>query len=370
MPAGQTPFSTINAVSDDFEVPTIFKANLSYTHLFGNRYSLGANLLVSRTVNNYTYQEANLVEDPYFVSGSDGRPVFVPAETIRPNGSTDWTDSRISDRIGRTLLLTSDGELEQYALIFEGTARVGEDGYLNAAFTFNRARDNSSYNCCVANTSTFLPVTGDPRALNWGISDNNFNHKLVVNGATPSWGGFNLGFTVIGSGSDPYGFTVNSNRSANGDFNLRNDVAYLYDPNDPATPEDIRTAYNEILADPEVPGHYKTYLSDNFGRFAERNGGKAPWRAIVDMRAAYKLTLPGLKHGLELTADLFNVANLLNKDWGRTNDYGRENRLMRITGFDQVTQAYEYAVNTGVANEPINGTPWRLQLGVRYTFNQ
>ena len=57
---GQTPFSTINAVSDDFEVPTIFKVNFSYTHLFDDRYSLRVNFLASRTVNNYTYQEANL----------------------------------------------------------------------------------------------------------------------------------------------------------------------------------------------------------------------------------------------------------------------------------------------------------------------
>ena len=367
---GAVPFSTINAVGDDFEVPTIYKANFSYTHLFGNRYSLGFNLLASRTVNNYTYQEANLVRDPYFVSSSDGREVFVPAATITEVGNTDWLDSRISDRVGRTLVLTSDGELEQYAAILEATARVGEDGYLNAAYTIHQARDNSSYNCCVANTSTFLPVTGDPRALNWGYSDNNFRNKLVVNGATPTLAGFNLGFTVIGSGGDPYGFTVNSNRSANGDFNLRNDVAYIFDPNDPATPENIREGYQEILDDPEVPEHYKEYLRASFGGFAERNGGRSPFRAIIDLRAAYKLTLPRLKHGLELTADLFNFANLLNREWGRTNDYGRENRLMRITGFDQDAQSYIYSVNSGVANEPIGGTPWRLQLGLRYTFNQ
>ncbi len=370
LPEGASPFSTINAVSEDFEVPTIFKGNLSYTHLFGKRYSLGFNLLASRTINNYTYQEANLVTEPYFIGGNDGREIFVPASSIRPNGLTDWTLSRISDQVGRTLVLTSDGELDQVALILEGTARIGKDGYLNASYTFNQAKDNSSYNCCVANTSTFLPVTGDPRALNRGFSDNNFTNKLVVNGATPSLAGFVLGFTVIGVGGTPYGFTVNNNRSANGDFNLSNDVAYIFDPADPNTPEDIRVAYNDILNNAEIPDHYKTYLRDNFGRFAERNGGKNPFRAIIDLRAAYKLTLPKLKHGVEITADLFNFANLLNKEWGVTNNYGRANRIMRINGFDQASQSYVYSVNSGVANLPINGTPWRLQLGIRYTFNQ
>lgn len=98
VPEGVVPFSTINAVSDDFEVPTIAKANASYTHLFADRYSLGINVLVARTTNNYVYQESNLVEEPFFISGSDGREVFVPAETIGENGATDWTDGRISDR--------------------------------------------------------------------------------------------------------------------------------------------------------------------------------------------------------------------------------------------------------------------------------
>jgi hypothetical protein len=32
VPAGVTPFSTINAVSPDFNVPTIYKGNINYTH--------------------------------------------------------------------------------------------------------------------------------------------------------------------------------------------------------------------------------------------------------------------------------------------------------------------------------------------------
>ncbi len=37
-------------------------------------------------------------------------------------------------------------------------------------------------------------------------------------------------------------------------------------------------------------------------------------------------------------------------------------------GFDQATRTYRYSVETGVGVEPINGNPWRLQLGLRYAF--
>ncbi|RXG22556.1 TonB-dependent receptor [Leeuwenhoekiella aequorea] len=368
IPAGASAFSTINAVADDFEVPTIFKGNLSYTHFFGNRYSLGVNALISHTKNNYVYQETNLVTTPYFVT-PEGRPVFVPAATIGEDGRTDWTNSRISDEVGRTLVLRPDGILDNASLIVEGSARLGDDGYVNASVTVNRAKDNSSYNCCVANTSTFLPVTGDPRALNYGYSDNQFGSKFVINGASPTWKGFVLGATITGTGGTRYSLMTASNTSANGDFNLSNDIAYIYDPNDPATPQDIRDAYNQILADPETSSSFKEYLRESFGGFAERNGGKNPFSATIDLRLQKKFTFKGAKtHALELSADVFNFANLLNKDWGNDNNYGNRD-LMRINGFDSNTQGYTYGVQTGTGTEPINGTPWRLQLGMRYSFN-
>ncbi len=369
VPEGETPFSTINAVSPNFEVPTIYKGNISYTRFFGDRYTLGLNAIFSHTTNNYVYQEANLVAEPFFTTPIEGREVFVPANTIGENGLTDWTNSRVSDQVGRTLVLTSDGVLDNISVIVEGSARIGRDGYINGSFTWNRTKDNSSYNCCVANTSTFLPVEGDPRDLNYGFSDNHFDTKVVLNGSTPTWKGFNFGATIIGTGGTRYSLHVDDNTSANGDFNLRNDIAYIFDPTDPATPQAIIDGYNEVLNDPETPEGFKEYLRESFGGFAERNGGKNPFRAIIDLRLQKRFSFNRNKHGLELTADVFNFANLLNKEWGRTNNFGRRRDFMRINGFDQATNAYDYSVQTGAGTEPINGTPWRLQLGARYTFN-
>jgi hypothetical protein len=71
---------------------------------------------------------------------------------------------------------------------------------------------------------------------------------------------------------------------------------------------------------------------------------------------------------VELSADLFNAANLLNKEWGRNRNLGAEQRLFAISGFDADRQEYRYRVNNRTAVDPIGGTPWRLQLGLRYAF--
>ncbi|MFP4088715.1 MAG: carboxypeptidase regulatory-like domain-containing protein [Cyclobacteriaceae bacterium] len=369
IPEGADVISTINSVSDDFEVPSTIKANLSYTRLFGDRLSVTVNGLVSRTWNNYVYQERNLVDEPYFrIAQEANRGVFVPANTIDDRGRNNWLDSRKSEQVGRVLELTSEGELNQMALILDVNYRIGKDGSIQASYTWNRSRDNSSYNCCVANTSTFLPVKDDPRALNWGFSDNHFDNKLVVNFLSPTFYGFNVGATVVGIGGTRYSFHVaGSGSSLNGDFNLVNDLAFVYDPNDPATPEGIREGIQGILDDSETMESTKEYLRNNFGRIADRNAGVNPFFATMDLRILKRVKLAG-DHALEFSADMFNFTNFLNRDWGANNQLGRRRNLLQINGFDQQTQSYQYNVESGVGVRPINGTPWRVQLGMRYTF--
>ncbi len=358
--------ATINAVSEDFKVPNTFKANISYNRFFGDRLRIGINGLFSRTYNNYVYQETNLVDQPYFrLSNENNRGVFVPANTIGTNGQADWLDSRKSMDVGRTLLLTSDGELTQFAAIIDASLRIGKDGNINVSYTRNDAQDNSSYNCCVANTSTFLPVVDDPRALSSGYSDNHFTDKLVVNGISPTFYGFNVGFTFSGIGGTRYSFLV-ANGSVNGDFNLRNDLAFVFDPNDPNTPANIREGMQGLLDDPETSQSVKDYINNNLGQVAERNGGVNPFFSLLDLRMLKKINI-GDRHNFELSADIFNVANLLNSEWGNNNNFGNRN-LLRITGFDQAEQNYTYNVESNVGTLPINGTPWRIQVGLRYSF--
>lgn len=368
IPEGATAgVSTINAVSDDFQVPTIYKANISFNHLIGDFLNLGVNVLGSKAVNNYVYQDVNLVDQPFFrIDEEANRGVFVPAATITNRGQTDWLNSRKSDDVGRALLLTSEGELNQWAVVLEANYRIGADGYFNVSYTRNMAKDNSSYNCCVANTSTFLPVVDDPRALNFGYSDNHFKEKLVVNGASPTIKGFTLGATLTGFGGTRYSFIV-TNGSMNGDFVLNNDLAYVFDPNNPQTPADIAEGFRGILDDPETAESTKEYLRANFGKVAERNGGENPFAATLDVRLS-KIFKTFKGQSIEFSADLFNVGNMLSREWGRSYNFGGTRNLLRITGFDQEEERYLYSVESGVGTKPVNGTSWRLQLGVRYNF--
>jgi len=322
--------STINSVNEDFEVPMNWKANISYDKIWlGGKLRTGLNVVATRTNDNYVYQERNLVDQPYFrLSNENNRGVFVPANRISANGTLNWQDSRASTQLGRVLELTSDGYLNQYAVIVDAEYRLGRDGYVAAAFTYNQTKDNSSYNCCVANTSTFLPVVDDPRALNYGYSDSHFSTKLTASAKTPSWKGFSLGITAIGEGGTRFSFhAYRAGTSLNGDFNEQNDLAFLFDPNDPATSPQLAAAINTWFENPEVPDYAKEYYRENVGRIAPRNEGVNPFAATIDARIT-KAFKTFKTQSLELSIDIFNVANLLDKEWGRNSNLSRELRIL------------------------------------------
>jgi hypothetical protein len=366
---GVPTVSTINLNDPNLQVPSIFKANLSYNKiLLDGRLRLGGNLLYSYTYNNYVYLDRNIVDQPFFrLANEDNRAVFVPANTISSAGITNNVLGRKTQAVGRTLEFTNGATLVSYTAIFDGEYRYFRDGYINFSYTYNITKDNTSYNGNVANTSTFRPVKSDPRDLSEiNFSDNQFRHKIVLFGSTPTWKGFSLSGRYTGIGGTRYSLTVDAD--LNGDFvggpGNDNDLAYIFDPGKSSTPAAIREAMERVLNNPD--NRARDYIRSSLGRIADRNGGENPFAGTIDLRLNKDFKI-GKKQKLTISIDVFNFANLLNKEWGRNFNLGTQN-LLFVTGFDQTTQQYNYRVNENVGVQQANGTPYQVQIGARYGF--
>jgi hypothetical protein len=156
------------------------------------------------------------------------------------------------------------------------------------------------------------------------------------------------------------------NGNINGDFVESNDLAFVYDPNSGETPQYLREGINTILNNPTVENSAKDYIRNSFGKIAERNGGVNPFYGTLDLRLTYKVKTFRNQY-LELSGDLFNTANLLNKAWGINHALSATSLLSR-SGFDSSTNNYKYAVNTNAGVSNLSGNPYQFQLGVRYGF--
>lgn len=365
LPQHQLP--TINYTGENADVPTVYKANISYTRFITDKFKLGVTGYMTLARNNYTYIERNMVAEPFFRLPNEGnRGVFVPLASMPSNGQPDWQEGRISDRLGRVLELTSLGKINQYAVVVDGTYNYFRNAYINVSYTWNDTKDNTSFNGNVANTATLVqPVIDDPRDLSAiTYSNNQFRHKVVVYGTVPTFYGFNIGVRYSGVGGTR--FSLLSGGNTNGDFvTSSNDLAYIFDYTNPATPEHIRTGLQAILDNPDASQSMKDFITTYAGDFAVRNGGVNGFFGTFDIRVAKNFNLyPG--HGIEFSAEIFNFANMLNKEWGVFRNLGSQ-ALYRVQGFDQAARQFNYQVNSAGVAAP-SGNPFQVQLGIRYAF--
>jgi hypothetical protein len=373
---------TINTYAEDAKIPVVYKANLSYSKLLTDRLKVGITGYATLGRHNYMYVDRNMAANPYFtLPNEDNRGVFVPV--MPANGAPDWKTGRISNNFGRVLELNSKGKVNQFAVVLDATWRYFKDGEISASYTWNDAKDNTSYNGNVANSATLsLPVKDDPRNLsNMTYSDGQFRNKVVIYGTLPTFYGVTIGVRYSGIGGTRYSLISGVNN--NGDFVATNDLAYIFDRNNATVPANVRAGLQTILDNPLASQSLKDYITKYSGQIAQRNGGVNDFFGIVDVRVAKKFKLVD-KHTLEISADIFNLANLLKKTWGVNESLGTQAlyalngrtrvpatattpEIPAVDNYNATTRSFNYRVNNSGIVTP-SGNPYQFQLGLRYGF--
>lgn len=94
----QYQLPTINYTGKDAKIPIIYKANISYSHFFTERFRVGLAAYAAFGRNNYFYYDRNMVDKPFFtLANEDNRGVFVPVNSINTsNGNSNWLDGVIN----------------------------------------------------------------------------------------------------------------------------------------------------------------------------------------------------------------------------------------------------------------------------------
>jgi hypothetical protein len=87
----------------------------------------------------------------------------------------------------------------------------------------------------------------------------------------------------------------------------------------------------------------------------------------LDARVSRRFTI-GATRRAELSVDIFNLANLLHRDWGLVRETAAAEGvpLLAITGYDVAMNRPRYAVlDQSRAHVIVDASRWRLQLGAR-----
>ena len=356
--------ATVLVLDKNLKNPLTFKTNLSYYHFFNSWLRMGGNVYYDRTWDNFYLYDLNLRKTPQFVT-NEGREVYVPASTLTNTSSTSYlpilANSRISPNFNQVRYFTNTKWASQFfGAVIEAAAQIGKDGYFSLSYAKGKATGTPPYD------------NGDPRNANFSVASSYFDYasygknwysdgdqpnKIVALFLSPTFYGFSISSSFQAYQNARYSAYVN--KDIIGEGNDGTDLAFIYDPNNPSTPADIKTGMQNLLQ--KTSPEFRKFLEKNFGKFAPYNGGIMPWRTQWNMSVAYDIKLVKT-HKITLRADIFNVLNLLNYKWGGYSQIINTN-LYNVTGFDAATNSYKYSVNANAGTKVKTANYYSVQFG-------
>jgi hypothetical protein len=370
-PTASTLGKEYSFFASDFEYPETLKANLGYEGRVLANTRVGIDLLFGRTTKNFTTIDLALRTAPVTTLVSEsGRPVYATAGFNPRNGATVAQRSRFAG-IDRIYVFDNQGKAEELGVSLRVDQRLGR-ALLRGSYTYNRAKDNSSFTCCTSFESLFfrgdptwgdLNTRGDRDGPNWGNSAYVRPHTIVFSGLVD----LPLGFQVSGILRSMSGtfYTPSVFGDLNGDGNTSNDRPFIGALSGPDTlafeNATEQSQYRDVLGANEC-------LREAQARIIERNTCPNPWFTQLDLSVRKSFRFARTRD-VEVVADLFNVLNGLDKDWGLFRRVG-QTQVLEVVRFDALTQRYVYRVNERFGEKTFIGPSrqFQVQLGAKVGF--
>ncbi|WP_052694919.1 TonB-dependent receptor [Hymenobacter sp. AT01-02] len=368
---------SIAVTAKDFRNPQLIRTNFAVDYRLPLGIVATVEGIYSKTLNDVLPVDINLV-NPTGVLQGDGRPVY-PSGTARYRNSRDFNN---------VIMLTNTSKGYQYSITGELKKQLNQNFFATSAYTYGQSRDvYSGTSSTAVSIWEFNPHVSGPNNLPLSYSSFDLRHRVLgsfsyrkeyanhfattisafYNGQSGS--PFSYSYYGADINNDGGSFTSNSNdliyipRS-------QNEIVLVTDGvSDTRTVDQIWNQLNTFIENDE-------YLSKHRGEYAARNGARTPWQHRIDVRLLQDFyTKVGDKtHTIQLSVDVTNFGNLLNKDWGR--DYSVSNGnygLLRYQGLENGTTGrptFSYASTTPTVAYQISqlSSRWQAQFGVRYLF--
>ena len=180
-----------------------------------------------------------------------------------------------------------------------------------------------------------------------------------------------IGLIYQGYSGSPYSLRLSSDCNGDGTYN---DLMFI--PTDEQVDKMVFVATSNFTAEQQRE-NFKTwlantpYLRDHRGEFYKRYADNLRFESHFDFHLAEKIGVKVGKqiHALEISLDIMNVANLLNKDWGRTYSTSYDSEFMSPLTYSGGGE-YQFAVDSNYVLKYPNDyySRWRGQIGLKYTF--
>jgi len=364
----------VNTVDPDYRFPQVWRSSLAVDQDLGGGIIGTLEGLYSRTMKDIRYRNLLVARDP---SGQmvEGRPRFRVNRITAGTGEIPVGDVIDIGNTDQGYSWSVTGQLQ----------RPVTDGWgFNTAYTYSDSWDvNRGGSSQAISNWRFNPTAGDPNDLPAARSNFLIRHRILATGTLQ----LNLierfptlvSLVYVGESGQRYTHVYTGD--VNGDAQNSNDLIYV-----PASANEIRffdnsngTVGNQPALSPAQSWENlnaliesEACLREARGTIIDRGACEEPWFNQIDLRIAQEVRTFGTQR-LEVTLDVLNVGNLLNRSWGRKEFVANEsfNLLnVRSTTPDANGRVLmnPFAARDGVTSIASLQSRYQFQLGGRYSF--
>ena len=387
------------AVSDyNFKYPSVLKTGLAFDKKLSNDLIITLEGTYTKDLNGVYYSNINLNQNPaqsIVLGGADPRVRYAATTgSSRQIYSGAGGATAANPNIANVILMKNTDKGYSYTT----TARVQKtfkNLFLSVAYTYSQSKNTAESGSTSGGLWSGRAVKGDPNTPNLANASWLQPHRVVAfasykfSYAKYCSTSFGMFFEAAPTGVTSYVY----NGDLNNDGNLANDLVYI-----PRTASEINLVKTgsgglgtNVVTDVRTAAqswnqlnnfiNQDRYLSTHRGTVAEANSVLLPFYKKLDLNVTQDFSVKTGKerHTLRLTADILNVGNLLNKEWGTVRSATATN-FLRYEGlaadgktpsfsFTQQDAANQIPLVNSYSNSNGIGSRWQMQLGIRYMFN-
>ncbi|MEB2784511.1 TonB-dependent receptor [Algoriphagus persicinus] len=376
-PAGGAPGS-FALVDTDFRMPSVWRSSLGADYQLGNSpFVLTADLLYTKDINAIYQFGANRAISPNRMNydGGDNREVVLSSSDIQYNSALGANNA--------TILTNTD--LKGHAFSATAGVLVPEFRGLSGSiyYTYSEAKEVSA-NAGSSATSAWgaSPNINSPNDQMLNISNFAVPHRVVANLAYRVEYANNFATSVgvyyNGSAQGRYSYVYGNDFNGDG---INADLLFLPQNTSSLNFVDIVSSGNVVYTAAQQVAAFDKYVADNDldqyrGDYVPRNAFVMPWLSRFDVRVLQDVftNIGERRNTVQLSLDIVNFGNLLNKDWGiQDNLNGAQNLLSRSGSASQSPNVIMNRISGELPTTPYQNassfsTTWSMQFGLRYIF--
>jgi len=372
------PGGDVDLFVDDFKYPQIFRGSIAVDQQLPWGMVGTAEFMYTKTLNNIDVKNVNLRPSTENLEGPDNRPIYnFDGNLIDPT----YTNITLVDNTNKGFTWNATVQLQ----------KPFDNGFTaSLAYSFTRAEALFDGTGFINNTNwdnIISPIGKNSPILNRSVYDVGSRitgflsyRKEYLNASATT-----IALFYNGQSGQPFTYTYLDNDGLTDQTSGSTNNIPIYVP---ANRSEINLISYEVgdnvitpeqqWADLEAFIASDDYLSGRRGEYAQANRQRTPFENVFDLKIMqdFYVMSGNTKHNLQLSLDIFNFTNFLNKDWGRRYFVpGNTLPLINFEGFVPGTNTPQFTYRRGddqapwdVVQSGIYSARWSAQLGIRYSF--